>query len=181
MPRLKKSLPTYRKHKQSGQAIVTLSGRDFLLGPHGTDLSKREYDRVVGEWQRNGRRLPKSAEDVAVKEVLSAFWLHAEKYYRRPDGGPSHELKNLRDALRPLKRLYAERPAVEFGSLALQALMAEMVKVGWARTHINRQVGRVKLVFRWAASQELVPASIYHALISVPGLKAGRMRRNPSQ
>ncbi len=31
MPRLTKTLPTYRKHKQSGQAIVTLNGRDHLL------------------------------------------------------------------------------------------------------------------------------------------------------
>jgi hypothetical protein len=43
---LKNSLPKYRKHKQSGQAIVTLSGTDFLFGPHGTAASRREYDRL---------------------------------------------------------------------------------------------------------------------------------------
>jgi hypothetical protein len=33
MPRLKENqLPSYRLHKQSGQAIVTLSGKDVLLG-----------------------------------------------------------------------------------------------------------------------------------------------------
>ncbi len=33
MPKLKENqLPSYRLHKQSGQAIVTLSGRDHLLG-----------------------------------------------------------------------------------------------------------------------------------------------------
>ena len=45
-----KSLPKYRKHKRSGQAIVTLSGKDFYLGPHSTTASKLEYDRVIGEW-----------------------------------------------------------------------------------------------------------------------------------
>ena len=33
MPRLNQSLPRYRKHKASGQAVVHLSGQDFYLGP----------------------------------------------------------------------------------------------------------------------------------------------------
>jgi hypothetical protein len=32
--------PVYRLHKQSGQAIVTLNGRDVLLGKHGSAASK---------------------------------------------------------------------------------------------------------------------------------------------
>jgi hypothetical protein len=33
MPKLLNSLPKYRRHKASGQAIVTLCGNDFYLGP----------------------------------------------------------------------------------------------------------------------------------------------------
>ena len=33
MPRLTKSLPKYRKHRASGQAVVTLDGKDHYLGP----------------------------------------------------------------------------------------------------------------------------------------------------
>jgi hypothetical protein len=51
MPRLKNAVPKYRKHNQSGQAIVTLSGRDFLLGPYGTEASKLEYARLIMEWR----------------------------------------------------------------------------------------------------------------------------------
>ena len=29
MPNLKQTFPTYRKHRASGQAVVTLSGRDL--------------------------------------------------------------------------------------------------------------------------------------------------------
>ena len=32
--------PKYRKHRASGQAVVTLNGRDIYLGPHGTKASK---------------------------------------------------------------------------------------------------------------------------------------------
>ena len=35
MPRLKNSTPKYRHHKATGQAIVTLDGQDFYLGPWG--------------------------------------------------------------------------------------------------------------------------------------------------
>lgn len=56
-------VPSYRLHKQSGQAVVTLpvgqgGRRDVLLGKYGTDESKAEYQRVLVEWEASGRRLP---------------------------------------------------------------------------------------------------------------------------
>jgi hypothetical protein len=58
-----KPVPAYRKHKQSGQAIVTLtnglrSRRDVLLGKFGTKASRQEYARVIAEWESSGRQLP---------------------------------------------------------------------------------------------------------------------------
>ncbi len=55
MPRLTNATPKYRKHKASGQAIVTLCGKDHYLGPHGTKASNVEYDRLVAEWLSQGR------------------------------------------------------------------------------------------------------------------------------
>ncbi|MEO8493844.1 MAG: hypothetical protein ABI614_02150 [Planctomycetota bacterium] len=42
MPRLTNSLPKYRKHRASGQAVVTLAGKDRYLGRYGTKASERE-------------------------------------------------------------------------------------------------------------------------------------------
>jgi hypothetical protein len=40
MARLKKgSVPTLRRHKPTGKAIVTLSGQDFYCGPWGTKVA----------------------------------------------------------------------------------------------------------------------------------------------
>ena len=36
MPRLTERNPSYRKHRATGQAVVTIGGRDFYLGPWGT-------------------------------------------------------------------------------------------------------------------------------------------------
>lgn len=55
MPRLTASTPKYRKHRASGQAVVTLSGKDCYLGPYGTKAIRVEYDRLVGEWLAAGR------------------------------------------------------------------------------------------------------------------------------
>ena len=66
-----KTPPAYRKHKRSGQAVVTLSGKDVYLGPHGTKASRIEYDRVIGEWLANGRQLPKSQATTTVADLVA--------------------------------------------------------------------------------------------------------------
>jgi len=48
-----------------------------------------------------------------------------------------------------------------------------MVKRGWCRNHINRQGSRIKTMFKWAVRKELMPVTVYQALCTVPGLRAG--------
>lgn len=49
-----------------------------------------------------------------------------------------------------------------------------MVGDGLARKVINHRVGRIKRVFKWAASEQLVPPGVHAALASVAGLQKGR-------
>src|SRR5262245_61311485 len=124
MPKLSPDrLPKYQKHRANGQGVVTLDGRDFYLGPYRSKASRTEYDRLVGEWQANGRRLPASPEtDVTVNEFLIHYVEHATTHYRRADGTPTSELALFRHALRPLKELYGHTLAREFGPLKLKAV-----------------------------------------------------------
>ena len=55
MPRLTFAISKHSHHKASGQAVVTLAGRDHYLGPHGTKASRLEYDRLIAEWIAAGR------------------------------------------------------------------------------------------------------------------------------
>ena len=84
------------------------------------------------------------------------------------------ELGNFKAALKVLRRLYADEPARSFGPLKLKAARQEMVRRGWMRTTINRQTGRLRHVFKWAESNEMVPPGTHHALHTVAGLRAGR-------
>jgi len=103
MPKLSNvQVPSYRLHKQSGQAIVTLSGRDVLLGRYNTSESRETYNRVVAEWLAAGRQPPAEQHDITIAEVVAAFRKHARVYYRQADGSLSTEVMNLDVALGPL-------------------------------------------------------------------------------
>jgi hypothetical protein len=115
MPTLAKATPTQRKHKASGQAIVTIEGRDFYLGPRRTAASKTEYDRIIGEWLAAGRKLPvpiSEASDLTVVGVLARFEKHALKHYQK-DGKPTGEWEDFRHAFVRLMRLYGRTTAHE--------------------------------------------------------------------
>jgi integrase len=176
MPRLTHQAPKYRHHKASGRAVVTIAGEDVYLGAHGTRESRKEYDRVVAAWIASGRPTvqPEPGAGLSVVTLLAAFWRHARSYYRLPDGTETTEVQNLAGAIRPLRQLYGRSPAADFGPLKLKAVRDEMVRIGWARTHINKQISRIRHVFKWGVENELVPASIYHGLLAVSGLKVGR-------
>lgn len=174
MPRLTESLPRYRNHKASGQAVVTLNGRDHYLGPHGSKVSRTQYDRLVGEWLANGRRSTIASDGgITVVELLARYWQHAKAHYVK-NGEPTGEQAAIRAAAKPLKELYGKQPAAEFGPLSLEAVRRKMIDSGWSRGNINRSVNRVRRIFRWGVSKQLIPAEVVHALTTVDGLRKGR-------
>jgi hypothetical protein len=180
---MSKTPPKYRLHKPSGQAVVTLAGHDYYLGKWQTPESMQEYDHLVAEWLANGRQMvPRegNAARLSVNEVILSYWQHAEFYYRHADAVPTNEADNIRLALRPLKRLYGHTPAAEFDRLALESVREEMIREGHCRNRINKDVSRIRRLFRWAAARKLVPLSVYESLGTVEGLRAGRSAASPS-
>ena len=77
--------PSYRLHKPTGQAVVTLNGRDFYLGRFGSPESRAEYDRTIVEWISNGRRLPAptsgAGSDLRSTKLALAYLTFADSYY----------------------------------------------------------------------------------------------------
>jgi len=184
MPKLNGRVPTYRLHRHSGQAILTLNGVDYYLGPHGTAASMAEYDRLVAEWLAGGRRPPVLANTLpalTVNHIILDFWEHAQTYYRRPDGTPTSEVDSFKTVFRLLRRFYGNTAVQEFGPLALKALQQEMIRLGWCRKSINKQTRRLIAVFKWAVSEEKIPAAIYEQMRTVPPLKRGRTQARETQ
>ena len=182
MPKLNGKIPKYRKHKKSGQAIVTLSGHDHYLGPFGTDVSHREFDRVVNEWLSRGRTAlpsPDGEVGISVNELVLAFMIHAKEYYVK-DGEPTSEVSTYTYAFRLLTEWYGLKPATDFGPVALKALRKKMVEDGMSRAGINNYAKRIRHLFKWGAGEDLVPPSVHQALSCVDGLRRGRTKAKES-
>ena len=171
----KRRVPSYRHHKPSGQAVVTLNGQDFYLGPWQSQVSRDEYDRLIGEWLANGRRLPAPVEsvDITVTELVAGYWAFAQSYYVK-DGQPSGQLPGIKVTLRMVREVYGRTPARNFGPLALKALQERMIGLDLSRRYINDNCERIKRMFKWGAAQELIPVQVHQGLTTVPGLKRGR-------
>jgi hypothetical protein len=114
MPR-RRRFPSYRQHKSSGQAVVTLGGRDVYLGKHDTAASHDRYRRVIAEWLANHEQTPASSTTGAmpdgtlltVSEIFLAYWRFCSSYYVK-DGNPTGETANVKDAVRPLIMLFGD-------------------------------------------------------------------------
>src|SRR5262249_23440196 len=55
MPARHLRVPSYRLHKPTGLAVVSIGGRDVYLGKHESSESRAEYDRIIAEWLATGR------------------------------------------------------------------------------------------------------------------------------
>jgi len=139
------------------------------------------------------------ADRPTVSILIDAFWTHAQSYYTKPvrdDAGqpmkdaqgkeirqPSEQLDHFRQVLRPLRRMYGAMPTDEFSCLQLEALRSAMIlphqgsdgrtRPGWSRRHANRQITRIRRVFAWGVTKELVPVDVHSKLCLLDGLRKG--------
>jgi integrase len=170
-------VPRYRRHT-SGQARVTLNGKDHLLGPYDSEESREEYDRLIAKWLANKRQPP---IDDAVKpgmtiaEMILRYWKYCQEYYGFNQLGPKRgDYYTIKDALRVLKKLYGSTQAKQFSPLDLKAVRHAMIERGWSRNYVNQQVARLKRVFSWSVEENLLPAGLPNALANVKGLRKGK-------
>src|SRR3954447_17695583 len=144
-------IPSYRHHRPSGRAVVTLNGKDSYLGAYGSPESKAEYERVVAEWLAR-HQTPADVQEndgLALAEVMLAYLDFVGTYYRDADGNPTSEVKSITYALRPMEALYATTMAKDFGPVQLKAVRQKMIDGGLCRGVINQRVGILKRMFKW--------------------------------
>jgi hypothetical protein len=106
----KKRVPSYRLHKPSGQAVVTLGGKDFYPGRWNSEASVQEYNRLSGKWMANGRRLvtPEPTPERTIVELLAAYLTHANGYCVK-DGKRTGEVGLIKLSQRLVRQSYEPR------------------------------------------------------------------------
>lgn len=188
MPRPKSLKPSHCHHRPTNRGYVRLGGKMTYTGLWGSQAAKDEYDRLIGEWIADGRRIaqdtPGDAEHagggISLNGLLAAFLLHARDYYKTSDGSPGEEYKAFIKAMYYPRRLYGKTAAKDFGPRALKVVRQAMIdgepngRRGWCRSYANHQTQRIKAIFQWAVAQEIVPPAVYQSLQAVAGLRAGK-------
>lgn len=174
-------LPSYRKHvsksadgKVTLRARVTLSGKDFLLGEYGSKESRQKYNRLLAEWlvSNQSKTFGVPAKELLMVELLNSYMKSMKKYY---GDGPESEFRRIKPAIAAVKSLYGKELASSFGPLQFKAVREHIAINGnRSRQYVNKLCDKIKRMFRWAASESLVPSSIAESLSMVDSLKEGR-------
>lgn len=187
MPRQKNAIPSYLLHKRSGQARVRIHGRDYLLGPYGSEESRIRYGELIAKFashvpvdplaagSNRGTIRGTDSDDPgpSIAELIVAFLEHAKTHYVK-NGEPTSEQHCIRAAVRPLRELYGLTPAKDFGPLALKAVRAKLVESGLSRNTVNSNIGKIRRMFRFGVANEMVPVEVLQRLEAVSPLLAGR-------
>ncbi|MEX0887575.1 MAG: hypothetical protein WD009_14175 [Phycisphaeraceae bacterium] len=178
MAKRKKSPPSYRLHRQSGQAIVTLvcavtgKRKDVLLGEHDSADSWAAYADTIAKWERDGRVLdgampkPKATSGASVATVMLDWWEDELTRYgvKDPEGRLPTNLYAVRSVVRLVRATAGATPASEFGPMALQRVREVMVGKGWTREGVNRSVAVIIRAFKAAVAREVISPDVVVAL-----------------
>ena len=169
-------VPALRRHAR-GTGTVRLSGQDHYLGPWPEgqpppDDVQARYSELIARWLANGRKklTPEpGGGPVLVKDLAERFLAACPADYPKDSAEP----EQYRLALRPLLELHGLTAAAEFRPRHLEEVRAAMIRKGWARSHLNRSVNRVKRAFKWAVRADLIPVHVYDALRTVEAIRKG--------
>ena len=169
--------PSYRLHKARNLAVVTIDGTNHYLGEFESPESYVKYNAKIAEWTRKQSLAPAAGDAskavYTCGELAADYLAYALTYYVK-NGELTSQVHQVKQALRQLVALCETDPAAEFGPVKLKNLQQHMVMQAKSRGYINKLVDCLKLAFKWAASEELIPATVHHALQTVGGLKKGR-------
>lgn len=173
-------IPSLCRKKQF--AVVTLTDallhrrKTFYCGQWDTPEAKQKYAGIICQWHLAGGRWPgEPVEGITITEIVDRYWAWAEGYYSSGERGA------IRQAWQILVAHCGTLAAEKFGPIKLREVRQRMIDAGWSRTNINSQVHRVAAIFKWAASNELLPITVYQALKTIMPLKRGRCEAPESE
>lgn len=169
-PRMRK--PKYRKNAARDRAFVEWKGkRHYLPGLYNSPVSLEAYREFLATHVYGSVVKQQESRGIAISGLAMAFLDYAEKHY--PPGKHS-EFENCRYALVPFVKMFGAEPAADFGPKKLKAYRDTLIAAKQSRNYINQQIAKIRRAFRWAVSEELIPATTLYGIASVDGLKAGR-------
>ncbi len=177
-------IPKYRLHKSTGQALVQIAGKRIYLGKHNSEESLQRYQELLAQYLLVGGEsqdpAPPLKSPITIGELILRYYRFARRHYVR-NGKPTDEVAAIRTALRRLRQPYGKLSVESFGPKKLKMLREAMIAEDLSRKYINDSISRIKRMFCWAVSEELIEVKIYQALLTVGGLRQGQSLAKPSR
>lgn len=156
---------------------VTRRGKDYLkirlapqkyrevpLGPTGSPEARAEYLRTVAEMEAGVQQERKT--DLAVMEL-------AVKYADLCASESAKKRNRIKRSIALLCKLYGHTKARDFGPRSLATLQAAWAKEGLSRRYVKHLVDEVRLCFRWASEEELLPVEVWQSIRAKRNLRKG--------
>lgn len=172
-------IPKLCRHKSTGRGYVTdpsTKKEHYFSAPYGTPECEAEYAAWVKALMERRTVVASgtpAGTSVTVGRLIKDYFAFADGYYVK-GGKPTTEIDALEQALKPVNVQHGKLCADNFGPAELKQVRQKMIDMGWARSNINKQVQRIRRVWRWGIEHGLVRPDTLAALESVPGLRRGR-------
>ena len=169
--------PSYRLHKASQQAVVTIKGKDHYLGPWMSPESRLKYERLItallsGEDPATQRRsLPGRCHH---RGTLRRVPAEPRRKALRQRRAPTSELTNVKRAIRCMITLYAALPVKLFSPLKLKACRDRLIQDGLCRSNVNRYQSIITRIVAYGVENEMVSGEVWHSLRAVKPLQRDR-------
>lgn len=196
-----------RLHRPSGQGYVLVGKghrRRIYVGPfydpdgrNVSHLAMQEARRLLRDEsvealpplrpeRATGRAVARALRarehGVTVSELAERYLEHVRKKYARRET----QIPHYETAIRRLVHHAGDVPAIEFGPLMLRSLRGAMLlerdprddtRSRYVRRYVNETARRITRAYKWAVSVELVPETVYRALLTVEPVEAGEVVR----
>ncbi len=151
VPLLTRLVPTYRLHRPSGQAVVTLDGTVHYLGRLGSRESQAKYWRLIRAWYDKeiaaGRRKPPKGRLIC--DRILNYWRElltksrkkrriefGEFSKTRPPGAVGYH-RRIKETLRALRTLHGLREVIDFDVKELEGVMKALLEWGYRKYDFN--------------------------------------------
>ena len=96
-----KSAPSYRYHKRSQQAIVSIAGKMYYLGPFESPESHQRYKQVLADhWNPPGLALKPEPRQSSAAITVGRLAVEYAKHVKTKHGDESNEWKQVRLVLK---------------------------------------------------------------------------------
>lgn len=130
---------------------------------------KRRIENTIEALDVDPDAIPTS---VSVAKVCAAFLAFAETRF----ANARNTLDTITLVMDDLKTHAGAKPAASFGPKALRNLRQVWIDRRLSRGVVNRYVSTVRRAFKFAVAEELLPATAWHRLTAVEGLRAGESK-----